>query len=79
MSLEHTDLSLHVYFQLKKELGRIINEDDISKDMKSRFSSLWKPKLLAVMKASRHKEVARIVEQLEDAECANEAQMQGTV
>ena len=58
--------------QLRVELGRILDEEGIVISMKNQFNSYWRPKLLAFIKASKNKEVARIMELLDDVEYAHE-------
>ena len=52
--------------QIRAELGRILQEPDITKSFRSRFQGGWREILLTVVRRSDNKKVMAIMEEAEE-------------
>lgn len=63
-----------LHFQLKAELGRILEKPEIIKDMRGRWN-LNKPKILSALRKSQGNEIHSILATIEDCTAEDESGM----
>ena len=54
---------LSLFFQIRSELGRIMEEPDINKAIKERFQGGWRASLLSLLKNSANTDVMEIMQE----------------
>ncbi|CAB3983858.1 RNA-directed DNA polymerase from transposon BS [Paramuricea clavata] len=62
--------------EIRAELGRILQEPDINKDIKERFNGGWRERILSHMRKSSHRCLQEIMEMAEGVEFLDENEVQ---
>lgn len=58
--------------QIRAELGKILQEPDVTKATRERFQGGWRQKLLTVLRQSQNKDVMQIMEEAEGLDISDE-------
>ena len=65
-------ISILNFIQIRAELGKILQEPDITKAIRERFQGGWREKLLTVLRKSKNKDIMEIMEEAEGLDINDE-------